>query len=289
MVTEERHQQKDKDEFKFFIKENYDFSMYCNSRYNSPTQNMLIRLQNTFVSTINQSLTQCLPKYMLLVLDDDIINFMAFTKTGMTQLISNWVTWLVQQFKLAVAKRKEKLPKKSKSSVEPCIYWCLPPTHISFGEAANECRKKFGFCVESIVKDIPNMRVIKMKEGWNYSDKSLVSSSGKLTEAGKYAYWEAVDLAFKFNAERHEVFLAKMKVNSAKQPDAGKSLVKTEFQSQGRQRSSQEDQQSRFEDRNDMQNFFIRHRNIDDRYHWENKRCHFDTGNRFMLPRVHRR
>ena len=299
VVSEERHRKGNEDEFQFFVKDNFEFHMFCNSKYNSPMQNMLIRLQNTFVAAINQNIS--LPRYVLIILDSDLIDFLAFNKAGMAQLAGDWITWLVNQFSVAIAKRKEQLPSKAQCKSEPCVYWCLPPSHVNFGESANECRKKFGFCVETILKGRSDMRVIKIKDGWNFNDKSLVHQ-GKLTETGKYAYWEAVDLAFKFNTERHELFLAKSKCIEMKKEvtnireDSSRS-ADNKIRSQ--QRLVSEDTRAHRREktcapyRDDMENFFMRRRRRDDQYHWSSnerrrEREHSYSGNRFMLPRPYR-
>ena len=81
---------------------------------------------------------------------------------------------------------------------------------MNFSEKANDCRKKFNFCLESILKGHSDMHVIKFKNKWDFYDKALVCMD-KFTECGLYSYWEAVDSAFSFNVKCHESFLAKSK------------------------------------------------------------------------------
>ena len=73
--------------FQFFIKNSFDFNMFCNSRYNSPNQNMLARLQNMFVATVNKH--HNLPSYILIIIDDDLIQHLGFLEAGMTQLLAD--------------------------------------------------------------------------------------------------------------------------------------------------------------------------------------------------------
>ena len=275
--------------FEFFIKKNFDFNMFCNSRFNSPTQNMLVRIQNTFVSAINKAAN--LPKYIILIFDNDLIEYMNYLDSGMAQLLGVWVNWLISEFAAAVEKRNDQLPVRAK--LMPCIYWCLLPGHVNFYALVNENRKKFNFCVESSVKGKADMRVIKIKDNWDFNDPNLVQN-GSFTEAGKYAYWEAVDAAFHFNADRHELFLAKSKCSAASSKAQSRNdvaLVKNPRNDMRRNESSQEE----LVHEDGMRDFFRNHR-TDDRFHWSKQRCdnysfssqNFDHGggNRFMLPRL---
>ena len=211
-VLEESRQKRDEDKdisFEFYIKKHFDFNMFCNSCFNSPTQNMLVCLQNTFVSTVNKH--DNLPQYMMVILDSDLIDYLGFEEAGMAQLLRDWVDWLVKEFSAALSTRVEQLPAKAK--ILPCVYWVLLLVHINFSDRSNNSRKKFNFCIESLLKGRSDMRVIKLKDRWDFNDPTLVQK-GRFTEAGKYAYWEAIDSAFQFNVQCHELFLAKSKCNS---------------------------------------------------------------------------
>ena len=122
-----------KDEF--FIKSNYGYDVSCNSRYNSPTKNILIRLRNAFASAINKSIH--LPKYIIIILDGDLIDFLEYEGQGMSQILGDWITWLSKELTLMIEDKKGKLPVKAKRFMEPCVYWSLAPLHIGFGEAKN--------------------------------------------------------------------------------------------------------------------------------------------------------
>ena len=48
--------------FNSYIKDKFEYNMFCNSRFNSPTQNMLVRIQNTVAAAINNNTS--LPRYI---------------------------------------------------------------------------------------------------------------------------------------------------------------------------------------------------------------------------------
>ena len=283
VVEEERNK---KDGFQFFIKQNFEHQMFCNSKYNSSNKNLLLRLQNTFASAINKNIS--LPRYMLLVTDSEMIDFLQYSDVGMSQILGEWITWLVNEFKKLINARKDQLPTRAERDREPCLYWCLAPLHCNFGD--NDARKKFNFCVESILKDQPDFRVIKIKEKWSYSDVMLVNSLGQFTEAGLYAYWEAVDCAFQFNVTRHELYLAKSKCNQKQSEPQGKdSLQKKHDKSQVHNEVNHEDSARCYHHPDEMERFFDRHRPSSaqySRFHWNG--CQQRHDSRFLLLRLNR-
>ena len=60
-----------------FIKANFEFKKFINSRFNSNDRNYLSRLRNTIATAINTE--EKLPKVMLVVLDNDIVEDIAYT------------------------------------------------------------------------------------------------------------------------------------------------------------------------------------------------------------------
>ena len=244
-----------------------------------------------------------LPKYILVVLDDDLIEFLKFEGVGMSQMLGHWLTWLMKEFKSLIDKRKGLLPAKAKRHAEPCIYWFLAPLHWGFTNTKNESRKKLNFCMESILKGRSDMRVIRFKDKdiWDYNDKSLVTMN-RLTDVGLYTYWQAVDAAFKFNALHHELFLAKSKCSVKQEKPGGNEASKEEKPTAsatvhdrlGNETNPEENRWRLNRDHHpdDMANFFRRHRDVRDKFHWHkdyhssHKPC---SGNRFLLPKVHYR
>ena len=221
----------------FHIKRLFDYNIYCNSRYSSATENMLIRIQNSFVSMINKNADQPLAKYFLVVLDDDLITFLDFKGPGVTSLLGSWLEWLIKNFREAIMAKKKLLPEKSVQKNEPCVYWVLAPMHCNCSHERNQVRQNLNFALETILKGKSDMRVIKFKEFWQYNDKSLVNND-KITESGLFAYWKAVDAAFHFNILRHEVFLAKCIVNEASKRRDTVTSVKEDCKIVGMQRAS---------------------------------------------------
>ena len=276
-----------------YIQNNFEFKMYCNSRFNSATGNMLVRIQNTFAAAVNKNVS--LPKYNLIVLDDDLITYMDFKGASVTELLGKWIKWLIKEFDLIIQTRKEQLPIKAKKSTEPCTYWCLAPTHRNFNQQRNDLRKKLNFCLESLLKGRQDMRVIKLKK-WDFNDVQLVCND-KIMQKGLFVYWESIDQTFKYNISCHELYLAKSMVNAAAQSEVrngsnpqptGSGALASISQKGNRCNETSREENSSGRRPEEMVEFFDRHRRFDqDRFHWRRTqnigRTH--SGNNFILPR----
>ena len=146
---------------------------------------------------------------MLVILDEDLLEYLDYHDEGMAQMFGNWFNWLVQELKTIINAHRAQLPVKAHKINEPCVYWSLLPLHSNFSETKNNNRRKLNFCMESTLKGRSDMHVIKIKDIWNSHDKSLVKNDN-FTETGFYTYWRAIDAALKFNVLCHEMFLACM-------------------------------------------------------------------------------
>ena len=115
---------------KHHIKENYEFPPHCSSRWSSANENMILRIRNSLVTGLNQQKNGILPKYIVVVLDDDLITFLDFKHDGVATLLGTWVEWLAKEFNDVIKLRKDQLPKKVKKfEDDPFFYWVTAPTH----------------------------------------------------------------------------------------------------------------------------------------------------------------
>ena len=258
-----------------YIKLNYEYKPYCNSRFNSTTKNMLVRLQNTVAQAINKN--NKLAKYIIIVLDDDLIMFLDYKGPAVTQLLGDWITWFFNQVMDLIAKRKNMLPKKSKRPMEPCVYFTVAPTHCNFDFERNKVRKKLNNCVETICKNKQQVHLIRLKQ-WDYKDGALVQGD-KITRYGMDSYWDALESAFQYNALKHELFVARQLVSKSQ----GKN---THGVHMGSEKGLCTEERHKHGSEDDVPQFFRRHR---DDFHWKNpSRQTTAPNNRFLLPRLDR-
>ena len=192
-----------------YIKENYEYLAHCNSQFSSSQTNILARLQSSLAAGITATNKRhgMLPKYILVILDDDLIQYLQFHgEDGVATLLGTWVQWLSKEFNSLIDQRMGQLPAKSKKVI-PYFYWVNVPTHSFFTKEANQLRIKFNLSLDSVLRPVNNMRVIKIKD-WDTKDSHLVIND-HFTDQGLTTYWCAVDRSFKFNATRREIYLAK--------------------------------------------------------------------------------
>ena len=134
--------------------------------------------------------------------------------------MGEWVDWIVKQVHSLITDKNDILPKKAKST--PFVYWLAAPLHRNFDFEENESRKKMKNCLESVVKTYDNIRIMKLKEFWHYTDDHLVQNN-RCTVTGFDTYWKSLDSAVEFNIKKRQAFLAKdsqgLKRQRAYQPD----------------------------------------------------------------------
>ena len=60
----------------FYLKEQFEVTPFCSSKYNDNNKNVLSRLQITMASAINKEKT--LPKFILVIIDDELIKYLDY-------------------------------------------------------------------------------------------------------------------------------------------------------------------------------------------------------------------
>ena len=186
---------------------------------------MLSRLKNTLVYAVNKR--SKLPKYIVIVLDDDLITYLDYCNHGMAAMLGEWIEWIAEQFAKICEKRKTQLPAKAKKDSHPVIYWVAPLQHKNFPPIMAEARSLLTSCIQTVTKTHTNMRIIRMKEIWEYNNSHLVSKTGVITEYGLSKYWLSIDAAIRFNVVRHDLFTAKALLKANPLPQSGQQVDKS--------------------------------------------------------------
>ena len=134
-----------------FIKSNFEMVAFCGSRYSSSQTNILARLQNALAAGINAAKkTGWLPKYIIVVLDKDLVSYLDFVDEGAATILGTWIEWIADQFADLVQQRLNQVPLKAKKVV-PFFYWVAAPTHGSFSYKENQGRIKFNLGLEAVI------------------------------------------------------------------------------------------------------------------------------------------
>ena len=192
----------------WFIKENFEVEKFCNSRFTSTNQNILSRLQITFVKAIEEKVK--LLKMIIVMLHSDLISELAANESMPATVIGTCLEWLVNEMSGAIKQHSKDLPKKAKRDLDLIIYWLALPhsKYLSF-----QTRSLFAKCnnvLESVMKTQVNMRMIKLKNDWNIDNPDYINMTAeKLSKNGEFALWKAMDASVKFNLQKREEFLSK--------------------------------------------------------------------------------
>ena len=179
--------------------------------------------------------------------------------------------------------RNEQLANKCRK--DTFFYWVSAPTHSCFSKERNNLRIKFNLSLESVIRSMPNMRVIRIKDMWNSKDTGLVMHD-RIMEEGMTSYWKAIDASFKFNVQRRKIYLTK----KMSQDGSENTNVKKESREPDRAL-----QHKRFDQcqEDPMEDFFRRNRNFSrnrDRYGEHSMCVREDSEGRNRCPYVeHRR
>ena len=216
-----------------------------------------------------------LPEFIIMLLDDDLIEFLCFRKKSQAVLYGSMLEWLVQEVETAISTRKEYLPDKAKNK-SPMIYWVQLPNNKCFTDDVYDSQLKFNLTLESIIKQKSNMRILHIKESWDANDKELITATQKISETGLGKYWTGIDAAFRFNMQKRTEFLAR---EVAKLLHRSRNLSGDDPMYQVFQRRQHEETKHR-QDRYHRARDSIGHHEDDRRIQTDRRR-----GNRFILPR----
>ena len=188
-------------EHTFYTKKHFEIVKHCNSRFALNYQNMISRIVNTVISLTNSK--KYLPAYLVLVLDDDMIEYLNYFNSGVSVLYSKWLEYLAKEINLVLLTRWNQLPVKCKENTLPQVYWVSCPVHNSFDHA--HLREKWNITLQTVMKTIDNMCMVRIKDFWSPTNMSLVVNN-RLTTEGLYTYWKVIDAALKFNALKRREF-----------------------------------------------------------------------------------
>ena len=175
-----------------YIAENFDASIFTCGK-NGNIRSVLGRFKNTFATAINDS--GWLPKYIVVVIEDDILRCVNFPEPGFSELFGHCLHWLAFQYKTMIDERKEQLPVRAKRHMHPLVFWATLPLHKNFDD--NETRDKFNQCLESVIDVFPEMKVLKLRKKFTYDDNSI-SVQGRFTASGNNAICASIDEAIQF-------------------------------------------------------------------------------------------
>ena len=183
-----------------YLKNEFEVNAFCSSKFNDKNQNIISRMQITFANALNGS--KHLPYAMMILMDDDLIEYLNYKNFGVSTMYGTWVEYLIKELESLILAKKSYLPRKAVMQNNPIVYWVALPTHKGMGYDDTLMRTKFNLTMETVVRQYTNMRVLKLKDPWDNNDDNNITNQGKFTTKGLVAYWKALDNAFRFNYQK---------------------------------------------------------------------------------------
>ena len=193
---QDHFQQRSYEDYQGYAKEHFETRGFANSKYISTDQNMLSRLRNLMVKAISDQIL--FPKYIVIVLDDDLIKFLNHEGYGITKSLGWLINNLMIEYDRLIETQKEYLSYKSKKSSHPILIWIEAPLHNEFDN--NSEHLKFNKCLQEKSLFRRNMVSLHLKKVWDPSNKNYyLGHSQRFTTAGMDAYWTAIDRTIKYS------------------------------------------------------------------------------------------
>ena len=177
-----------------YIRIHYDTSGYCSAKltHNMISRNVLSYIRNGFVQAINAQIL--LPKYVIVVMEEDMIRAMNHYEKGARALYLKCIKWIMKEFHRVTTAYKEKLPTKSRKFKYPQILWVPTMTHLEL-KPINEYITMWNDCLETTAQGYKEMHILKLHT-WDPEDRTTYSEEGEMNASGFAKYWVAVNDAF---------------------------------------------------------------------------------------------
>ena len=164
------------------------------------TKSILSRIINEFIGALNKN--DKLPRYVLIMLDKDFIEFLSMDDFGIGQLLYDMVNWLAKNIESTLDLRKEDIKAKNPgalwSASEPCLIW-VPMLVRPILEGAYkphvfaQC-KKFNEIIDEIAGNYKHSHVMPVVLP---EDANLYDRSGNLSPNGKIILYREINMTMR--------------------------------------------------------------------------------------------
>ena len=162
----------------------------------SPNEEFLAQIYNALVSALNDDDNVHLPRYLIIVLDYDLIQAANVYDFGVVEVFEDLLKWLLINLSSTVELRKKELIKKRPGAVsttmEPRLVWVtmLHHPHNTTLKKIFALTHKFNSSLENIISKDKRSHILKVHIEGNETN---FKQNGDLTEIGQEKYWRAID------------------------------------------------------------------------------------------------
>ena len=174
---------------------NFQVIVQASTESKSNNPNLLARLRNSLVHAINKC--NQLPKLIVIVLEDDIIRSMNLDELSMTAVFGRLIKWLANEYRKIIDTIKDLIPTNAKQEGFPKFIWVNPTRHINYTN--NVARKKFGVCLENVVKTLDNHVALRLVHKWDFNDSNIfLKEEQRFSITGICDFWSSVDKTIEY-------------------------------------------------------------------------------------------
>ena len=178
-----------------YLFENFEVSDFYSNKYVSANQNTISRLRSAFQKGIQDNVI--LPKYVVIVPDNDIITYFNHTGLGFGKSMGRIINHLMSEYNKLILAQKDFLPTKAKKLLQPQMVWIQLPYHKYFMN--NPEREIFNESLMDVVHFHDNTTTLPMKKVWDPEDgNSYADDAQRFTSNGLTKYWMAIDCTLKY-------------------------------------------------------------------------------------------
>ena len=183
----------------------YLHANYNISAYYAPKQGLirsfLARIINALITGINDAVPQHLPRYILIMLDADLIREAKVFDFGVSRMIEDCIKWLLINVNMAIETRKadlmEKRPGAVSSTSEPriiSISMIKRPEDRAAHKQIYVLTRKFNNILEDVIAGDKRLHLMKPHVEQNQQNFDIW---GNLTTNGKTEFWKQVNQEMK--------------------------------------------------------------------------------------------
>ena len=168
------------------------------STVNPLTRSFLAWVVNAFAKGLNDQRPPHLPRYLLIMLDKDLLQNLGIYDYGLSKTIEVMLKWLLININMMIEVRKQDLMKKKpgalSTSSEPRLIWVqmVKCPETTANKQIFSLSKKFNSILEEVISGDKRSHIMKI-----HIDTSENSSNfdryGGITHTGLYSFWKIVD------------------------------------------------------------------------------------------------
>ena len=168
----------------------FQITILDSDEYTSNIKSVLARLRNNLVYGLNKCTS--IPKFIVIVLEDAIIEDAGFANFGITNDYEIRTKWLVNQYRKIIDAFLDYLPYKNKKEGWPKFLYICPSMHKNYKN--NALRKKYTRVLEDTCSITERMTAMRIRSGWDFDDTNIfLDNQQRYTTEGLASFWNAVD------------------------------------------------------------------------------------------------